>query len=176
VQRQLLLAVDNVLEDYTLESMEAELLEAQTAIAERFDQAPRTFAYPCGQSFVGRGEDCRSYVPLVARRFLAGRGFRDETFNDPSFCDLARLAGTEGDRRSFEQLQALLAQAGEQQAWVVLAMHDVGQQGANQTVSADVLKQFCEHCMDAGNGIWIDTVEHIAEYIRRNRSEGPEVP
>jgi len=168
--------MENALEDYTLEQMEVELLDAQAAMAERFGQAPRTFAYPCGQSFVGRGEDCRSYVPLVARHFLAGRRFRDETFNDPSFCDLARLAGTEGDRLNFEQLQTLLAQAGEQQAWVVLAMHDVGQQGPYQTVSADALRQLCEHCTDAANGIWIDTVEHIADYISRNRSEGPEVP
>jgi len=165
-------AAENTLEDYTLEQMEAELLDAQAAMAERFGQAPRTFAYPCGQSFVGRGEDCRSYVPLVARHFLAGRGFRDETFNDPSFCDLARLAGTEGDRLSFEQLRGVITDAALHESWVVLAMHDVGQQGSYQTVSADALRQLCEHCTDAANGIWIDTVEHIADYISRNRSAG----
>jgi len=169
-------AAENALEDYTLEQIEAELLEAQAAMAERFGSPPRTFAYPCGQMFVGRGEQCRSYTPIVAKYFLAGRGFREETLNDPSFCDLARLTGTEGDRLTFEKLRTLADQAREQQAWIVLAMHDVGQAGPHQTVPADGLQQFCQHCTDAANGIWIDTVERIAEYISTNRSAAPEVP
>ena len=161
---------EDTLEDYTLEQMEAELLDAQSAMAGRFGSRPRTFAYPCGQSFVGRGEGCRSYTPIVARHFLAGRRFREETPNDPSFCDLARLAGTEGDRLTFDELQAILTQACDQQGWVVLAMHDVGQAGPHQTVPADALGKLCEHCKDPANGVWIDTVENIADYISRNRS------
>ena len=34
-----------------------------------------TFAYPCGQKFVGRGRQLKSYVPLIAEKFLVGRGF-----------------------------------------------------------------------------------------------------
>ena len=55
---------------------------------------PRTFAYPCGQRFVGRGFEVRSYVPPVAERSLAGRGYLDESANDPAVCDLAEAMGT----------------------------------------------------------------------------------
>jgi hypothetical protein len=162
----------NMLEDYTLEQMEAELLEAQAGLSERLGRPARTFAYPCGQSFVGRGENCRSYTPLVAKHFLAGRLFRQEAFNDPSFSDLARLCGTEGDGCDFEQLQTMLATVVEQQAWIVLAIHDVGTDQPAQVMAADTLDRLCEFCKDPANGIWIDTVEHIAEFIETNRTDG----
>jgi len=161
-----------VLEDYTLEHMEQDILAAQEGIRERLGLTPRTFAYPCGQSFVGRGEQCKSYVPLVARHFVAGRRFRDEHFNDPSFCDLARLAGTEGDGLTFDDLQALLDRAVAEGAWLTLAMHDVGQPGRPQTIWADTLERLCAYCTDQANGLWIDTVERIAETICQTRSDG----
>ena len=159
------------LEDYTLQRMEEDILAAQKGIEDRLGLSPRTFAYPCGQSFVGRGEQCRSYTPIVARHFIAGRRFRDETFNDPSFCDLARLAGTEGDGLSFEQLRTIIDQAAAEGAWVVLAMHDVGLDRPRQVISTDTLEQLCSHCKDPANGIWIDTTEHIADFIHRTRSQ-----
>lgn len=162
----------DVLEDYTLERMERDLLAAQERIRERLGLTPRTFAYPCGQSFVGRGEQCRSYVPLVARHFLAGRRFRDEAFNDPSFCDLARLAGTEGDKLSFDDMRPLLERAVAEGTWLVLVMHDVGRPGLHQTIPTDTLERLCGYCADQANGVWIDTVEQIAETIRRTRSDG----
>ncbi|HEY8667636.1 MAG TPA: polysaccharide deacetylase family protein [Tepidisphaeraceae bacterium] len=64
----------NALEDFTLERMEHELSGASEALMQRLGVTPSTFAYPCGQSFIGRGEGVSSYVPLVARRFSIGRG------------------------------------------------------------------------------------------------------
>ena len=82
---------DKALEDYTLSEMASELDQASTEIERLLGVRPVSFAYPCGQTYVGRGENVRSYVPLVARRFLTGRGWRDEGANDPAFCDLAQL-------------------------------------------------------------------------------------
>ena len=64
----------HALEDYTLARMEEELLGANARLQELFNLTPTTFAYPCGQKFVGRGTEVASYVPLVARHFLAGAG------------------------------------------------------------------------------------------------------
>ena len=72
----------HALEDYCLDRMEAELLAANAAIEEMLRVRPQTFAYPCGQTFVGRGEGAASYVPLVARRFVVGRHAFDEVHND----------------------------------------------------------------------------------------------
>ena len=160
------------LEEMDLDDMEADILAGRDGLAERFGRVPRTFAYPCGQDFVGRGENCRSYTPLVAKYHIAGRRFREETFNDPGFCDLTRLAGAEGDGCPFEQLREMLQRAQEQQDWMVLAFHDVGTDQPRQVIAADALDNLCAYCKDAGNGIWIDTIEHIADYILQNRSEG----
>lgn len=54
------------LENYTLERMRQELLEANRRLEQLLGITPATFAYPCGQAFVGRGSATRSYVPLVA--------------------------------------------------------------------------------------------------------------
>src|SRR5690606_234668 len=59
-------AREKALEQHTLARMRAELVEANERIAALLGTTPRTFAYPCGQTFVGRGRDTRSYVPVVA--------------------------------------------------------------------------------------------------------------
>ena len=150
-----------VLEDYTLEMMEEELLEANRQLAELFGVTPRTFAYPCGQDFVGRGRGRQSYVPVVARHFLAGRGFRDEYLNAPGICDLAKLGGTELDGLPAAELFSLLERAAENHLWLVFAGHEVGS-GGHQTTRADALDQFAAYCADPNNGVWIDTVANIA--------------
>jgi peptidoglycan/xylan/chitin deacetylase (PgdA/CDA1 family) len=54
---------DNALEDYTLERMRQELVEANQQIYAALGVTPTTFAYPCGQKFVGRGESAKSTFP-----------------------------------------------------------------------------------------------------------------
>lgn len=156
------------LEDMTLAEMNAELLEANARIGAALGIAPSSFAYPCGQTFVGRGAQHASYVPLVAQHFLAGRGFREEHINDPDFCDLAKLAGTEGDGLSFDGYVAVLERAARRSGWVIFAMHEVGSHGA-QTARSDALAALCAWCRDPANGVWIDTVSCIAAALRDTR-------
>jgi peptidoglycan-N-acetylglucosamine deacetylase len=63
--------------------LEHELIRALEALERFAGRRPRSFAYPCGQRFVGRGKAIQSYVPLVAEHFLVGRRFLDEIPNDP---------------------------------------------------------------------------------------------
>ena len=88
---------DRALEDYTLEKMRHELTESNTTIERLLDVRPVSFAYPCGQKYVGRGRNLKSYVPLVAEKFVSGRGWMDEWANDPAFCDMAQLMAMELD-------------------------------------------------------------------------------
>ncbi len=159
------------LEDYTLAQMGAELDEANAEIERLLNVRAATFAYPCGQKFVGRGKDVRSYVPVVASRFLAGRGWRDEGANDPAFCDLAQLMTMELDGLSFEQLKTLVDQAAENGFWLVLCGHDIGA-GGRQTVTVDTLRAFCEYARDPKNGLWVDTVANISRYVVEQRAAG----
>lgn len=155
---------EKALEDYTLEQMGTELDQANAQIVKMLGVHPVTFAYPCGQKYVGRGVDTRSYVPVVAARFLAGRGWRDESDNDPVFCDLAQLMTMEFDGLTWEQLKTLIEQARKNRGWLVLCGHDIGT-GGRQTTRVDTLRAFCEYAKDPKNGVWVDTVANIGRYV-----------
>ena len=161
----------NALEDYTLERIEREMLDASAAAERLLGVRPTTFAYPCGQSFVGRGEALHSYVPLVARHFLVGRGAFNENHNDPAFCDLALVFGMNGDGERFETLRALVDRAAGEGGWLVLFGHEIGHAGP-QTTRAEVLERLCRYCTREGSGIWIDTVAAVGRHIARARG-GP---
>ena len=158
----------NALEDYTLAKIGEDLKTASAEIERLLSVKPRTFAYPCGQKFVGRGSGVKSYVPLVAKRFLAGRGFRDEGPNDPARCDLAQLMGVESDGLTFEQMKDIVSGAAERGAWLVFASHEIGKPG-RQTMDAAELERFLEYARNPDNGVWLDTVYAVAEYVRAHR-------
>ncbi|MBM4031443.1 MAG: polysaccharide deacetylase [Planctomycetes bacterium] len=158
----------NALEDCTLERMETELLNANAECDRLLGVVPTTFAYPCGQSFVGRGESLKSYIPLVAKHFIVGRGAFSEIHNDPSFCDLAHVTGLDADGKSFEQLKGMVDRAADAGAWLVLFGHDVGE-GGHQVTRADALDALCRYCREEANGIWIDTVAAIGRYVSDKR-------
>ena len=152
----------NALEDYSLERMEAEIDEASAGIERLLGVRPQSFAYPCGQSFVGRGEGRTSYVPLVARRFPAARGYGSETSNDPLRCDFTHLEAFTIDGRSPEELVGLVDHAGVTGRWVIMAGHDVGQ-GGEQTVLVDALEALC-HRVAQPDG-WAAAVAEVAKYL-----------
>lgn len=158
------------LEDYTLDQMELELKNANAAIQDLLGVQPVTFAYPCGQTFVGRGRSLKSYVPLVAEMFLAGRGWMGEAANDPAFCDCAQLFGMELDGLSFTEAKALIDTARENGTWLVLAGHEIGA-GGRQTTRTDTLRAICAYVSDPNNGIWIDTVETITRYVQKAQAQ-----
>ena len=156
------------LEDHSIERMRAELTEANARITQLLGVTPRTFAYPCGQTFVGRGRETRSYVPVVAELFLAGRGWLDEAANDPAVVDLAQTLGVEMDGKDFAQIRPLLDEAGSRGAWLVLAGHDIGDDG-RQTTRIAMLDALLPYASDPANGIWVATVGEVAAHIAARR-------
>jgi len=159
------------LEEYSLEDMRRQMVEANARLQELLGVTPDTFAYPCGQTFVGRGLDTRSYVPLVAGMFVAGRGWLGEGPNDPAFCDLAQLLGMEMDGKDFEQLLPVLEQARDARAWLVLAGHEIGGEG-RQTTRIAMLEKLLPYVRDPANGFWVAPVGAVARYIRQQRGLG----
>jgi peptidoglycan/xylan/chitin deacetylase (PgdA/CDA1 family) len=160
---------EKALENYTLEKMGHELDEASAAIERLLGVRPATFAYPCGQKFVGRGLETRSYVPLIAERFVVGRGAFDEVANDPAFCDLAQATGIDMDGLGFEQAKQFVDKAVAEGQWLIFFGHDVGE-GGRQTTIAKTLEALCQYARDPANGIWIDTVATIGRYIQEQRT------
>ncbi len=159
---------EKALEQYCLEDAERELDEASAAIERLLGVRPTTFAYPCGQKFVGRGLSVKSYVPLVAERFVVGRGAFDEVANDPAFCDLAQVTGIDMDGLDFEQVRQLVDEAIADGRWLVLFGHEVGEPG-RQTTFASTLEALCRYAQDPANGLWVDTVAAVGQYILEQR-------
>lgn len=156
------------LEDYTLEKMEEELSSADEAIRAVTGHDADTFAYPCGQTFVGRGEATRSYVPLVAKRFRAARGGGSEMPNDPTYCDLAKLNATRFDLVSFEDMKPCLEDALKTSGWIILVGHDIGDDFMHQAVRPAAIEGVSRFAQEAG--FWIDTVSAVAQHIQGHRA------
>ncbi|MBN1560668.1 polysaccharide deacetylase [candidate division KSB1 bacterium] len=162
---------DNALEEYDLDRIGVEMDDAGKFILEQLGVEAQSFAYPCGQKFVGRGTEVKSYVPLVAGRFLTGRGWLGEDANDPWQGDFSQLLGMESDGKSFEQLKILIDKAAAEGRWLILAGHEMNDAG-HQTTLLSALEALCDYAKNPSNGIWIDTVSEIATYIQKNRPSG----
>jgi peptidoglycan/xylan/chitin deacetylase (PgdA/CDA1 family) len=156
---------EKALENYTLDQMKTELIQCNNRIKELLGVKAEVFAYPCGQKFVGRGEQTKSYVPVVSKLFLAGRGWRDEGANDPEYCNFTQLTGIEMDGKNFDEILVLIEQAKRGGMWLLLAGHEMGDSG-QQTTRLDMLKQLSEYVKDPANNIWIAPVGTVAKYIK----------
>ena len=162
---------NNALENYNLKRMQAELKECNKRVEELLNITPEVFAYPCGQKFVGEGRHTKSYVPLISKMFLLGRGWRDEAANDPVHCNFFQLTGVEMDNKDFDEILPLLQEATKKGQWLLLAGHEMADSG-EQTTRLTMLRRLAEYVLDPANGIWIAPVGTVAHYIKsRNQSK-----
>lgn len=156
-------------ERMTLEEMQRDIHAAQEALEELFPaQQEWTFCYPCYTSDVGRGTGRQSYVPIVARDFVAGRGSIETGFsNHPAEVDLAFVGGT-----SFQDMDAArmietvetLATGGR---WLVPVFHTID--GAYISVRKDDFVAFCEYLAARRDEIWCAPFIEVARAIRSCR-------
>lgn len=161
-------ARNKALESYTPEQMRGELEEANRRIRDLLDVTPKVFAYPCGQTFVGRGVATHSYVPIVAELFVAGRGWLDEAPNDPEFFDPAQVMGTEMDGVEFDEILPAIEEAKERGYWLVLAGHEIGESGY-QTTRVSMLEDLIRYAKEPSSEIWLAPVGVVADYVLERR-------
>ena len=159
---------NNALEDYDLKKIAQQMEDNNQQIQKLLGVTPKNFAYPCGLKFVGRGRETKSYVPLVAERFLSGRGYLDEAPNDPSFVDLAQAMGTPIDDLDFDQMKKLVDDAAKSGSWVIFVGHEMGVR-APQTTDLQALARLCGYLKDPANGFWLGTVQEIGSYVHDHR-------
>jgi len=164
-------ARQKALEEFTLDRIRRELVDTNARVKELLGVTPETFAYPCGQTFVGRGKETKSYVPVVAELFVAGRGWLAESPNDAAFCDLAQVLGMEMDGKDFEQLLPLLDQSRETGGWLVLGGHEIGE-GGRQTTRVAMLRTLLPYARDPAHRIWLAPVGTVAKYVRDIQPKG----
>jgi len=153
----------HALEDWTLADIEADIDAATERIQTLIPGAgPMSFAYPCGQSFVGDGPEQRSYVPSVARRFVTARSVGNAD-NDPRTCHLHRVqswlvVGVTA-REMIEMMQSTM----EGGRWGVFCFHGIG--GDHSSVATEALDGLARYLKKREDEIWVDTVYHVGRYL-----------
>lgn len=156
------------IEDYDLDGIRKEAQEASKKLVALLGVDPTVFAYPCGQTYVGRGTETKSYVPVIAELFYLGRTYRDKIANDPMFCDFAQVTGIEMDNTEFDEILPILESGRTRGQWVVLAGHEIGESGF-QTTRISMLRKLMKFAQDPANGVWIAPMGTVAKYIDERR-------
>ena len=153
------------LEDKTLEEIESDILAAQGRLAQLAPQQKDwTFCYPCYCTFVGRGKSRRSYVPVVAKHFLAGRaGAEYGCGNNPGLTDLACLSGLMTERMSGFEMIGIVEELVSQGLWVILVFHDID--GNRLTVGSYDFKMLLNYLDRRSDTIWTAPVVEVAKKI-----------
>jgi hypothetical protein len=153
------------LEDCTLAEIEADILAAQGRLVQLAPhQHEWTFAYPCYCTFVGRGAARQSYVPVVARHFLAGRAGGEYGFgNQPQAVDLACVWGLGVERMSGFEMIGLVEELTSSGQWVILTLHEI--EGQRLTVGSYDYQMLLRYLQRRRETIWTAPVVEVARKI-----------
>ncbi len=154
------------IESLTLEEIAADIERAQQFLVQSLPGVtPQTYAYPCYQTDVGRGPLRRSYCPLIADRFLAGRGIGEGTFaNDPAGVDLSKVWGTPCEGRSGAEMIGIVEDQAAAGKWVVLVFHTIN--GSWLSVCSDDFNRLLAHLYRNRRRILVDTFGAIAAKVK----------
>ena len=164
---------ENALEDYTHPRIEQDIRHADQVIEKSAGVQTRTFAYPCGQSSIGRGVLLESYIPLIAKRYVAGRGYLSEHLNDAARCDLAHLASTRSDRCSLLELEGWISRALTEGSWLIFTGHDVNEDNGYHTTRERTLSQLLQDLAERREEVWVAPVAEVAAWIKEHREALP---
>ncbi|GMV80739.1 MAG: hypothetical protein AMXMBFR7_19230 [Planctomycetota bacterium] len=161
---------DHGLESMTLAELEADILKAEERLRKIIpEQTERTFCYPCYYHHVGSGLTRQSYVPLIAKHFVAGRG---GTCNlgfavAPQACDLAYLEGHPAERLAGYEMIGLCERAAARGHWLLLVFHGI-QDGGLAVADGD-FRELCDHLKRHENRFWTDTTLNVAKHVKTQR-------
>jgi len=152
------------LQDYDLARMDAELDASIVFLGSLGASAPYTFAYPCGATWVGAAHE--SYIPSVAKRFVAARGVGPGLV-DPLTDTFQSTPAVSADKRADGLLDLVEKTAGRGE-WLVIVFHGVG--GDYLRVSAETHEALLAYLDAHRSFIWTDTFVAVASYIQSHRT------
>jgi len=157
------------LDDMTLDDMRREILAAKRRIEEAFpEQRAHSFAYPCGETHVGRGAAHTSYVPIVAEHYAVARYLGDGVVsNDPYEVDLTYTWSLMPVALSGRRMIEMMEEAAQRGRWTVYCFHGVG--GDHLSVGLDAFRELVDHLVANRRRIWTDTAINVGTWIREHR-------
>jgi peptidoglycan-N-acetylglucosamine deacetylase len=166
-----------VLEEQSEADMDYEVGEATRRLRTLFpEQRDTSYAYPCYQSFIGYGAGRQSYVPVVARHCIAGRGLGEIPLsNAPLWCDLAYLWAWPCERKTAAELIGLAEQTAAQGRWGILVFHGVNT--GHLPIAEVDLVGLCAYLARQRGRIWSAPVATVARWVLDQRAAlGQELP
>ena len=157
---------DRCLEDLAVADIEQDVVEAERRLEAVFGASRRSFAYPCYEDFVGVGTNRQSYVPVIAKHFIAGRSKSDYP-NSPLTCDLHYLTSYPCERMSGAEMVGLAARAISLGRWVILTFHGIDE--GHLPVWYKDLREVCDFLTE-NRDIWTAPVVTVAQNIIKWRN------
>jgi len=156
-----------VREGYDLPRMEAELLAANDDLDRVVGQAVRSYAYPCGEDWVGT--EHTSMRPMVDRLFPASRGGGGRELVDPATIDFRFIPSWPLVLEiPVSQILAFIDEAIELGHWAVFMFHGVGGGGHRMDVTSANHQAICRHVSDRKRHLYCDTVISITSMLRKS--------
>jgi hypothetical protein len=128
----------------------------------------RSFAYPCYESWVGRGADRQTYVPIIAGMFVAGRAGMAMS-NDPRLVDLAYTRSFEMHGQKAAEVIDLIERGMRRGHWVVLTFHGIG--GDFIETEVEEFEGIVAYLAQEKDRIWAGTFYDVASYIRERQRD-----
>ncbi|NLS77886.1 MAG: polysaccharide deacetylase family protein [Chloroflexi bacterium] len=152
------------LQGWTLEQIEADIVETERRLSVLFPANDRSFAYPCYESDIGRGPTRRSYVPVVARHLIAGRGKGlSNRGNHPLNADLHLLSSWAVERMSAWDLIGLVEQCLANGWWGILTIHGINE--GHLPMPEVELCALLDYLVRQQGRVWTAPVATVARHI-----------
>jgi hypothetical protein len=162
--------LSNSLEEKTLEDIEKDVMTAQERLIQIAPhQKDWTFCYPCNGTYVGRGKERKTYVPIIAKHFLAGRIAGEYGFaNNPYVVDLSFIWGLSVERMSGYEMIGLVEELTSRGLWVIIVFHEID--GSRLTNGSYDFKMLLQYLKRKSDQIWIAPIVEIARKIAEYQS------
>ena len=154
-----------VLQLWTIEQIEDDVLEAQHRLDALFPEGgERSFAYPCYESDVGRGPTRQSYVPIIAKHFIAARAKgQSMRGNHPVYADLHHLSSWAVERMAAREMIGLVEQCLAEGWWGIFTFHGVNE--GHLPISEHDLCGLLDYMARHRERIWCAPVAQVARYV-----------
>lgn len=161
------------LEHMTLSEIETDVDEASRRLREAIpEQTDFSFCYPCYEEHIGEGLARQSYVPVIARRFVAARGRGEHGYNHPATCDLAYLYSWAVEFRDGHALVGMAEQAAALGCWSIFTIHGID--AGHLPLSEAALRHLCQHLARARDRLWVAPVVQVGRRVAEWRMGTPE--
>jgi sialate O-acetylesterase len=159
------------LENMTLADIEKDIVESKRRLQQLVPEQPEmSFCYPCYMEHVGRGPTRQSYVPVVARHHIAGRGKGEFPFgNFASTVDLHYAWSWPAERMPGSQMVGLVERCIACRGWGILTFHGI-HEGSLGVAESD-LRELVNYLKVNHSRIWTAPVWKVARRILDWRKE-----